>query len=120
MHDPLTMSGRGGVPLNTARPARQNEPAHAKAEFERLGIPVPGTLDAYADGGDRCWIDDTTAVVGLGYRTNRKGAQALRRLLEPEGVRSDLSLKGDGGPTCLTAPLLRGEAGSEPAQLSRA
>jgi N-dimethylarginine dimethylaminohydrolase len=41
------------------------------------------------------------------------GVPAVRRALEREGVEvhvydgSELSLKGDGGPTCLTAPLLR-------------
>jgi N-dimethylarginine dimethylaminohydrolase len=42
------------------------------------------------------------------------GVASVRRALEREGVEvhvydgSELSLKGDGGPTCLTAPLLRG------------
>ena len=47
-----------------------------------------GTLegDAYADGGDRFWLDDTTALIGLGYRTNQRGAARLAELLEPEGV----------------------------------
>ena len=41
------------------------------------------------------------------------GVPAVRRALEQRGVEvhvydgSDLSLKGDGGPTCLTCPLLR-------------
>ena len=41
-------------------------------------------------------------------------APAVRRELERRGVEvhvydgSELSLKGDGGPTCLTQPLLRG------------
>jgi dimethylargininase len=41
------------------------------------------------------------------------GVPAVRRALERRGVEvhvydgSELSLKGDGGPTCLTAPLLR-------------
>ena len=41
------------------------------------------------------------------------GAPKVRAALEARGVEvhvydgSDLSLKGDGGPTCLTAPLLR-------------
>jgi N-dimethylarginine dimethylaminohydrolase len=89
MHDPLIVSGRGGIPLNMVKPARQEEPRHAHAECEQLNIPVLGTLegDAYADGGDRFWLDDTTAAIGLGYRTNRKGAQALQDLLEPEGIR---------------------------------
>jgi N-dimethylarginine dimethylaminohydrolase len=101
MHDPLIMSGRGGIPLNMAKPARQKEPSHAKEEFERLDIPVLGTLegDAYADGGDRFWLDDTTAVIGLGYRTNRKGAQRLQELLAPEGVTVEAyDMPHDQGP----------------------
>ncbi len=41
------------------------------------------------------------------------GAPKVRQALEQRGVEvhaydgTDLSLKGDGGPTCLTAPLLR-------------
>jgi N-dimethylarginine dimethylaminohydrolase len=82
------MSGRGGIPLNMAKPVRQQEPVHVAEELTRLEIPIVGTLegDAYADGGDRFWLDDKTAAIGLGYRTNRKGAARLQELLEPEGV----------------------------------
>ena len=206
MHDPLLMTARGGIPLRMRKPARAREPAHAREELERLGVPVLGELPegAFADGGDRFWLDDDTMAIGLGYRTNRAGAAAVaaiadeavetydlphdqgpahvlhlqslisaitdelcvvyeplapvrlledlrergrrwiaidreaydamgcnilavrpgvvvmvdgvasvRRALEREGVEvhvydgSELSLKGDGGPTCLTAPLLR-------------
>ena len=101
MHDPLIMSGTGGIPLNMAKPARMKEPGHAKQEFERLDIPVLGTLegDAYADGGDRFWLDDTTAAIGLGYRTNKQGAQALQALLNPEGVHVEAyDMPHDQGP----------------------
>jgi N-dimethylarginine dimethylaminohydrolase len=207
MHDPLLVTARGGIPLRMRKPARVREPAHAREELERLGVPVLGELPegAFADGGDRFWIDDELMAIGLGYRTNRAGAAAVaaiadeavetydlphdqgpahvlhlqsfisavtdelcvvyeplapvrlledlrgrgrrwiaidrdaydvmgcnilavrpgvvvmvdgvasvRRALEREGVEvhvydgSELSLKGDGGPTCLTAPLLRG------------
>jgi N-dimethylarginine dimethylaminohydrolase len=88
MHDPMVMTARGGIALQMAKPARVREPRHAAEELERLGIPVLGTLsgDAYADGGDRYWIDDRTMAIGLGYRTNRAGAEALARLVEPDGV----------------------------------
>ena len=60
MHDPLLMTARGGIPLRMRKPARAREPAHARDELERLGVPVLGELPegAYADGGDRFWIDD--------------------------------------------------------------
>jgi N-dimethylarginine dimethylaminohydrolase len=101
MHDPLVMTARGGIPLRMAKPARRAEPRHAAHELERLGVPVVGTLDppAYADGGDRFWLDGTTMAVGLGYRTNRTGADALARLAAPEGVTVEAyDMPHDRGP----------------------
>ncbi len=101
MHDPLIMSARGGIPLNMAKPVRQREPGHAAEELERLGIPIVGTLDgdAYADGGDRFWLDDHTIALGLGYRTNRAGGKALQELLAPEGVHVETyDMPHDQGP----------------------
>jgi N-dimethylarginine dimethylaminohydrolase len=101
MHDPLVMTARGGIPLRMAKPARAREPGHAAEELERLGIPVLGTLEepAYADGGDRYWIDERTMAIGLGYRTNRAGAEALARLVEPEGVTVEAyDMPHDQGP----------------------
>ena len=101
MHDPVIVSGNGGIPLNMAKPARMREPGHAAEALEAAGVPVLGTLegDAYADGGDRFWLDDTTAAIGLGYRTNRKGAQRLQELLAPEGITVEAyDMPHDQGP----------------------
>jgi dimethylargininase len=101
MHDPLVMSARGGIPLHMAKPVRAREPGHAAEELTRLGVPVVGTLDgdAYADGGDRFWLDERTIALGLGYRTNLAGARALQRLLEPEGVHVEAyDMPHDQGP----------------------
>jgi N-dimethylarginine dimethylaminohydrolase len=88
MHDPLLVTAQGGIPLRMRKPAREREPGHAREELERLGVPVLGELPegAYADGGDRFWLDDRTMAIGLGYRTNRAGAEAVAALAEPEGV----------------------------------
>jgi N-dimethylarginine dimethylaminohydrolase len=101
MHDPLMMTGRGGIALRMAKPAPRAEPAHAAEELERLGVPVFGTLEepAYADGGDRFWLDDTTMAIGLGYRTNRAGADAVARLVEDEGLTvTSYDMPYDRGP----------------------
>jgi len=101
VHDPMVMTARGGIPLRMRKPARVREPGHAAEDLERLGIPVLGTLggDEYADGGDRYWLDDTTMAIGLGYRTNRAGARALARLVEPEGVHVETyDMPHDQGP----------------------
>jgi dimethylargininase len=101
MHDPLIMTGHGGIALRMAKPARRHEPEAAARELERLGIPVLGLLEApaYADGGDRYWLDDTSVAIGLGYRTNRAGAAALAELLKPEGVQVEAyDMPHDQGP----------------------
>jgi dimethylargininase len=88
MHDPLIVSARGAVPLRMAKPVRREEPGHAAAELEGLGVPILGRMEApaYADGGDRFWLDSQTVAIGLSWRTNRAGADALAALLAPEGV----------------------------------
>jgi dimethylargininase len=101
MHDPVLVTGRGAIPLRMAKPARQAEPAAMATELERLGVPVLGTLGepAYADGGDRFWLDDATMAVGLGYRTNLAGVEAVRRLVAPEGVTVEAyDMPHDQGP----------------------
>jgi N-dimethylarginine dimethylaminohydrolase len=99
MHDPLVLTAKGGIPMHMRKPARAREPGHAAEELERLGIPVLGTIegDAYADGGDRFWLDDTTMAVGLGYRTNRAGAERLRQLAEGVHVET-YDMPHDQGP----------------------
>jgi dimethylargininase len=101
MHDPLMTTARGGIVLRMAKPARRAEPGHAAEELERLGVPVLGALEApaLADGGDRFWLDDSTMAIGLGYRTNRAGADAVARLAEPEGIAVEAyDMPHDQGP----------------------
>jgi dimethylargininase len=101
MHDPLLVTARGGIPLRMRKPARRREPGHAREELERLGVPVIGELPdgAYADGGDRFWLDDETMAIGLGYRTNLAGVEAVRALVAPEGVAVEAyDMPHDQGP----------------------
>jgi N-dimethylarginine dimethylaminohydrolase len=101
MHDPLLLTGRGAIPLRMRKPARAQEPAHAREELERLGVPVLGELPdgAYADGGDRFWMDDGLMAIGLSHRTNRAGAEAVAALAAPEGIAVETyDMANDQGP----------------------
>lgn len=94
-YDPVFVTGSGAVELQMRKPARREEPAFLAAEVEKAGLPVVGRLtgDATADGGDMCWLDDTTLAVGRGYRTNAAAHAQLAEILGREGVtveRADL------------------------------
>jgi N-dimethylarginine dimethylaminohydrolase len=88
MHDPLIMTPHGAIVLRMAKPIRAAEPAHARRNLERLGVPVLGelTTPAVADGGDKVWLDARTLLVGHGYRTNTTAIAQIRALLAPHGV----------------------------------
>jgi N-dimethylarginine dimethylaminohydrolase len=94
-YDPVFVVGEGAIELQMAKPARRLEPAFLAAEVEKAGVPVIGRLTgpATADGGDMCWLDETTLAVGRGYRTNAAAHRQLGEILAREGVtveRADL------------------------------
>jgi N-dimethylarginine dimethylaminohydrolase len=94
-YDPVFVTGEGAIELRMAKPARQAEPGFLVTEVEKAGVPVVGRLTgpATADGGDICWLDDTTLAVGRGYRTNAAAHEQLTEILGREGVtveRADL------------------------------
>lgn len=94
-YDPVFVTGAGAIELRQRKPARADEPAFLVAEVEKAGVPVVGRLtgDATADGGDMCWLDETTLAVGRGYRTNATAHTQLAEILAAEGVtveRADL------------------------------
>ena len=94
-YDPVFVTGAGAIELQMVKPARRDEPAFLAAEVEKAGVPVIGRLTgaATADGGDMCWLDESTLAVGRSYRTNRAAHEQLAEILGREGVtveRADL------------------------------
>lgn len=88
MHDPMIMTPHGAILLRMAKPIRGPEPKHFRDDLVRLGVPILGelTAPAFADGGDKVWLDPKTLLIGHGYRTNGSGIEQIRALLEPFGV----------------------------------
>ncbi len=88
MHDPMIMTPHGAILLRMAKPVRSEEPKHFRKTLENLGVPILGELSApaFADGGDKVWLDDKTLLIGHGYRTNQSGIDQIRELLAPFGV----------------------------------
>ena len=82
-YDPVLMTDAGAIVLRPGKAGRRGESAVAAADLEAAGIPIVAALGepALAEGGDMCWLDRRTLLVGLGYRTNQAGVDALRDLL---------------------------------------
>lgn len=87
-YDPIFMTGCGAIVLEMAKAVRRPEPPRLAAALERLGVPAAGTLDgeAVADGGDMLWLDESTVLLGRGYRTNAEGQRQVIALLGAQGV----------------------------------
>ena len=92
-YDPALVLDRGGLLLRPGKDSRLGEVEPLAAELAAAGVPVAARLEAPAtvDGGDTCWLDERTLLVGRGYRTNDAGIAALREALpEVEVLAFDL------------------------------
>ncbi len=74
---------KGLILCNMGKPQREREPGAAEAGFRKLDLPIHGAItgDGRLEGGDVCWLDERTVVVGRGYRTNDEGILQFRELL---------------------------------------
>ena len=88
MHDPMIMTPHGAILLRMAKPIRKDEPIAFRKTLESIGVPILGelTAPAFADGGDKVWLDEKTLLIGHSYRTNTSGIDQIRDLLAPFGV----------------------------------
>jgi len=92
-YDPALVADEGALLLYPGKECRRAEVDAMAEDFERAGVPVAGRLSdpAWAEGGDCCWLDARTLLVGCGYRTNAAGIARLRDLLpDVEVVAFDL------------------------------
>ena len=82
-YDPALVADEGALLLHPGKACRRAEVDAMAEDFERAGVPVAGRLrePECAEGGDCCWLDARTLLVGCGYRTNEAGIERLRELL---------------------------------------
>ena len=93
-YDPALVADDGALLLQPGKKCRRGEVDAMASDLERAGVPVAGRLEgpAWAEGGDCCWLDERTLLVGCGYRTNEGGIARLRELLpEVEVIAYDLA-----------------------------
>ena len=79
-YDPTLVGREGAVLLRPGKHGRRGEPEAMVAALEGAGVPVVGRIAAPAtvEGGDTVWLDETTLLVGVGYRTHPMALDSLR------------------------------------------
>ena len=79
-YDPTLVGRDGAVLLRPGKEGRRGEPEGTVAALDLAGIPVAARIEAPAtvEGGDTVWLDETTLLVGIGYRTNPAALDSLR------------------------------------------
>lgn len=92
-YDPALVAREGALLLRPGKESRLGEIESLGRALNEAGVPTTARVEAPAtvDGGDTCWLDESTLLVGLGYRTNEAGVAALRDALpEVDVIRYDL------------------------------
>ncbi len=88
--DLFFMSPEGAVISRMASVVRAGEERHAAKALAGLGIPIARTIGGRGtlEGADAFWVGQNNVLVGTGNRTNRKGFEQLKSLLEFSGVQT--------------------------------
>ena len=83
VYDPAIVATKGAILLRPGKEGRRSEVEAMESELQAAGLPIAARLEppALAEGGDTLWLDEGTLLVGIGYRTNTAGAEALARAL---------------------------------------
>ena len=82
-YDPALVARDGALLLRPGKESRSGEVEPLGRALNEAGVPTAARVEAPAtvDGGDTCWLDERTLLVGFGYRTNEAGVAALRQAL---------------------------------------
>jgi dimethylargininase len=80
VYDPALVTDEGALLLRPGKEGRRAEVEAMAADLVEAGVPIAARLEAPAtvEGGDTIWLDERTLLVGVGYRTNEAGVEALR------------------------------------------
>ena len=86
--DPFIMVKGGAIVCRMGTRIRRGEVLPVTRTLAALGVPILRTLSGTAvfEGGSFAWLDEKTAVAGVGVRVNREGARQVAQVLETQGV----------------------------------
>ena len=85
--DLMVMTPEGAIIARPASTVRAGEERWLARRLADLGVPILRTLTGTAtfEGADLMWLDETTAVLGRGHRTNQTAIDQITKTLEEIG-----------------------------------
>jgi len=86
--DPLIMVKGGAIVCRMGARIRRGEELAITRTLAKIGVPILRTISGTGimEGGSFAWINSTTAVIGVGVRVNREGAEQVGEVLKRQGV----------------------------------
>ena len=86
--DLLVMTPQGAILGRPASTVRAGEERQVARRLAALGIPILATLTGTAcfEGADLMWLNEKTAIIGRGLRTNDAAIEQIGRLLAGLGI----------------------------------
>lgn len=89
-YDASLMTPSGAVLMSPGKALRAGEQELHRKFYNKHGIEVIGAIsgEGRAEAGDTLWLDDTTLVIGRGFRTNTAGAQQLQEIMAAIGIKT--------------------------------
>lgn len=87
-YDASLMTPMGAILMSPGKLLRAGEQELHRAFYEKQAIPIIGAInaDARAEAGDTLWLDESTLIVGRGFRTNQAGIEQLISVLQSINV----------------------------------
>ncbi len=88
MRDLFFATPAGAILARMASEQRAGEEQHMARALADMGVPIIAmpTGKATFEGADCLWLDESTLLLGIGVRTNRKGMELLGWLMESMGT----------------------------------
>ncbi len=88
--DLFAMTPQGAILARPASAARAGEEVHVARALAEAHVPILKTLigDAVFEGADMLWIDEQTALVARGHRTNQVAINQITGVLDEIGCRA--------------------------------
>jgi N-dimethylarginine dimethylaminohydrolase len=85
--DLFVMTPQGAILARPAGQVRAGEERWAARRLADLGVPILKTLtgDATFEGADLMWLDEKTAMIGRGHRTNQAAIEQITAVLAEIG-----------------------------------